>query len=132
MRGKKSAQNGTISFKMCMCKIEQIHKVLSATSPGDCYFMSCMPFHCRAQHVPFTCLNHTLTANSFLYIIWTLGMYELSGFSSHSTIQNWKVRYQWAENPLHLSNLFSDIMALKTDHFQSKCEQPSNNLCWIC
>lgn len=83
-----------------MCKTEQTHKLLSATPARDCYVVSCMPFQHHAQYVPFA----TLTVNSFLYIIWALGMYELPGFSSYSAIQNCKVRYQWAENSPCLSN----------------------------
>lgn len=93
---------------MCMCKIEQIHKVLSATSPRAYYVLSCMPFQLLAQHIPFACLNSTLTPNFFLYIIWALGVYELSGFSSYSAIQNCKVRYQWPENSLSFQLILRD------------------------
>ena len=118
---KKTAQTGTVSFKMCMLKIEQIYKMLSATSSTDCYFMRCMPFRCSAWHLTFACLNPTLVADSILlYIIWALGMYEQSGFSSYSAIENFKVRCQWAENPPYLCNWFSelDFMAWMADHIQ--------------
>lgn len=36
-------------------------------------------------------------------------MYEQSGFSSYSAIQNFKVRCQWAENPPYICNWISEL-----------------------
>lgn len=121
LRERKCAWTGTISFKVYVLKIEQIHKMLSDTSSTDCYFMRCMPFQRSTWHLTFACLNPTLLANSVLLpIVWTWGMCEQSGFNSCSAIQNFKVRSQWAGNLPYLCNWFSELsfMVWVTDHMQ--------------
>lgn len=129
---KKSAQTSTVSFKMCMLKIEQIHKMLSTTTSTDCYFMRCMPFQCSAWQSTLACLSPTLGANFILpYVIWALGMYEQSGFSSYSAPQNFKVSYQWAENPPCLCSWSSesDFVMWMTGHIQPNNVNKQATIC---
>lgn len=132
---KKCAWTGMISFKVCVLKIEQIHKMLSDTSSTDCYFMRCMPFHCSTWHLTFACLNYTLLANSVLLtIIWTWGMCEQSGFNSCSAIQNFKVRSQWGRKSSLSLQLILRVKFYGTSdwlHLEKQYVQSRSHYCWM-